>query len=249
MKHLLLLPALILLVPGLSPAPKNVSSEALGTVQYEVRYKLNGLNTKVADATISLENGTWEQQAVLHARAAIRAYSIFRLFMNAEYLADTYLTPGGQEPVYSINPIKKGNKEGKFSCIYDRSAKTVTSELVKPGADPVVETLPLDGRTMDLLSLLQYVRFQNIGAGSSRSMHLLMGNRSTTATLTNQGTDTERFPGVETERFLLRMKDHGLMENGSGKEITVWRSTGGDRRILGLETALSSGVMVVTVKE
>ncbi len=240
---------LALLIPGQFPAPKNVSSEALGSVQYEVRYKLNGLNTKVADATISLENGSWEKQSVLHARASIRAFSIFRLFMNAEYLADAYLTPGGQEPVYSFNPIKKGNKEGKFSCTYDRKAKMITSEFVKPPADPVVENHPLDGHTMDMLSLLQYVRFQHFKAGESRSLLLLMGARSVSATLTFQGTDTERFPGIKTERFLLKMKERGLMENGSGNEITVWRSTGDDCRILGLETALSSGVMVVTVKE
>ena len=44
---------LALLIPGQSPAPKNVSSEALGAVQYEVRYKLGALDTKVADATMS----------------------------------------------------------------------------------------------------------------------------------------------------------------------------------------------------
>lgn len=242
--------SVLLALLGLLPAPKNVSSEALGTIQYEVRYKLGALDSKVADATISLENATWEKQSVLHSRASIRASSIFRLFMNAEYIADTYLTPGGQEPVYYVNPIKKGGKEGRFACTYDRKAKTVTSELVRPPAmDPVVETLPLDSGTMDLLSLLQYLRFQNFSAGSSRSMHLLMGGKSVAATLTCEGADTERFPGVRTERFLLKMKDRGLMENGSGNEITVWRSTGADRRILGLETALSSGVMVVSVKE
>ena len=102
---------------------------------------------------------------------------------------------------------------------------------------------------MDMLSLLQYVRFQHFKAGESRSLLLLMGARSVSATLTFQGADTERFPGIKTERFLLKMKERGLMENGSGNEITVWRSTGDDCRILGLETALSSGVMVVTVKE
>ena len=241
------LPAL--LFPGLLSAPKNLSSEALGAVKYEIHYKLGALDTKVADATITLENGNWEQQPVLHAHAAIRASSVFRLFMNAEYIADAYLTPGGQEPVYSFNPIKKGNKEGKFTCTYDRNARTITTELVKPPADPVTETLPLDGRTMDLLSLLQRVRFQNFSAGSSRTLLLLMGDHTVPATLTFQGTDTERFPGMTTECLLLRMNGRGLMENGSGSEITVWRSTGGDRRILGLETPLSSGVMVVKVKE
>ena len=240
---------LALLIPGQFPAPKNVSSDALGAVQYEVRYKLGALDTKVADATISLEKGKWEQQAVLHSHASIRASSIFRLFLNAEYIADAYLTPGGQEPVYSFNPIKKGGKEGKFACTYDRKAKTITTEFVKPPADPVTQTLPLDGKTMDMLSLLQYVRFQNFKAGESRSLRLMMGANTVSATLNFQGADTERFPGVKAERFVLKMVERGLMENGSGSEITVWRSAGADRRILGLETALSSGVMVAAVKE
>ena len=46
------------------------------------------------------------------------------------------------------------------------------------------------------------------------------------------------------------MTERGLMENGSGKEITVWRSTGSDCRILGLETALSgSSSMSVSIVE
>ena len=113
----------------------------------------------------------------------------------------------------------------------------------------MTQTLPLDGKTMDMLSLLQYVRFQNFKAGESRSLRLMMGANTVSATLNFQGADTERFPGVKAERFVLKMVERGLMENGSGSEITVWRSAGADRRILGLETALSSGVMVAAVKE
>ena len=37
------------------------------------------------------------------------------------------------------------------------------------------------------------------------------------------------------------------MENGSGNEIHLWRSTGTDRRLLGLEVPLSTGTMAVSV--
>ena len=74
-RYVLILAAL--LAPGLlSSAP--VSSDALGAVRYEVRYQLKGIATKVADATFSLEHSTWKQQKVLHARAVIRAASVFR---------------------------------------------------------------------------------------------------------------------------------------------------------------------------
>ena len=119
---------LVLALPALlaASAPAPVSSAALGTVDYEVCYKSRGLETKVADASVSLGNGTWDGQSVLHAHAVIRAASIFRLFMNAEYTADAYLAKGGGvEPLYYKNPVKR---TGKFECIYDPSAKTVSTE-------------------------------------------------------------------------------------------------------------------------
>lgn len=201
-------------------APGTVPEEALGTVNYDVRYKLAGVTTKVADAAISLENDTWEGKAVLHSHAAIRANSVFRLFMASEYTADSYATRDTQEPVYYVNPLKKG----KLEYFYD-------------------------GRTLDLLSLIQYVRFQDIPQGATKELYLLVGGKSVKATLTNQGTDRDRFPGKDTERFFLVLTERGLMENGSGNEIKVWRSTEKERRILCLETALSAGVMTVSVKD
>lgn len=245
-KTVLILAAL--LAPGLlSSAP--VSSDALGAVRYEIRYQLKGIVTKVADATFSLEHSTWKQQKVLHARAVIRAASVFRLFMNAEYLADTYLIPATRQPLYYFCPLKKGGKEGKFECIYDGGSGTITSEFVRPACDPVLSTFPLDGRTMDLLSLLQFVRFLDLPEGRSLSLHILKDGESVPSVLTCQGSDTERYPDRNTERFLLTMKGKGLMENGSGNKITVWRSTGSDRNFLGLEVNLGSGMMTVSVKD
>lgn len=245
MKHLCLA---ALLIPGLLSSPAPVSSEALGTVEYEVRYLLGGLDTKVADAAISLEHSTWEGQKVLHAHAVIRTAPIFRLFMNAEYLADTYLVSGGLEPLYYMNPIKRAGKLGRFECVYDKSAGIIRSEFVRPPADSVSKSFPLDGKTMDLLSLLQYVRFLDLAEGRSLSMHVLKAGLSVPATLTNKGPDTERYPGVETDRFLLTMTETGLMENGSGNKITVWRQAGSERVLLGMEVNLGSGVMLVTIK-
>ena len=79
-------------------------------------------------------------------------------------------------------------------------------------------------------------------------MHVLKAGLSVPATLSSQGRDTERFPDQASERFLLELKEKGLMENGSGNRIVVWRSTGSDRRLLGLEVGLGSGVMCVRVK-
>ena len=250
MKNKLLLPALLALGSFLQPAFAQVSSEALGTVRYEVRYQLKGIDTKVADATVSLkEHSSADIGRALHAQAVIRATSVFRLIMNAEYVADSYLFPDGQRPYYYMNPIKKGGKTGKFECSYDKDTKTITMLFLKPSADSVRKTFPLDGRTMDLLSLLQYVRFHSLTAGKSEAMHVLKAGFSVPATLTCQGVDTERFPGRKTERFLLDLKEQGLMENGSGNRILVWRSTGSDRQLVGMEVNLGSGVMTVSIKE
>ena len=244
-KRILLLGAL--LFPCFLSAQTPVPSESLGTVRYEVRYKLKNIETKVAEATISVERSRRADQPVLHAHASVRAQSVFRLFLNAQYLADSYMTPDGIEPVYYINPVKRGGKEGKFECVYDKG--TVRTEFVKPPADPLIKSLPNDGGTMDLLSLLQFVRFQDFSDRKPRTMHLLMGARSSSATLTFQSIDTERFPGKRTERLHLKMHGQGLMENGSGDEITVWRSTGSDRTLMALETSLGSGMMIVTISE
>ena len=240
-----------IIISGLlsAPAQADVPAEALGSVRYEVRYKLGGITTKVADATISLGKGTRDNQAVLHSHAAIQASSVFKLFMQPEYIADSYLSTNGEEPIYYMNPIKKGKKEGKLECIYDKKAGTVTSEFARPAEIPVVLSLPMDGRTMDLLSLIQFVRFHDLSAGNTVSLHLLMAGKSVPANLTCEGLDNDRFPGTESLRYHLQLIGRGLMENGSGNEITVWCTTDKSRQILGLETALSSGVMTVSIKK
>lgn len=231
----------------LHPAEAKVPPEAFGTVSYEIRYQIKSVTTKVASATVSLERAVWQEQPVLHAHAEIRVAPVFRLFMNAEYLADTYLLPDGKEPLYYMNPIKKGGKPGKFECVYDRSAKTISSVFIQPPAEPVQDSFPLDGRTMDLLTLLQFVRFLSLPEGRSLSMHVLKAGLSVPAVLSARGRDTERFPGRVADRFLLDLPEQGLMENGSGNKIHVWRSGGSERQLLGLEVDLGPGVMSVAL--
>ena len=247
MKRTILVLMAILVAAGSARAARRVAPEALGTVRYEVRYKWGGVNTKVADATISLERASWEKQDAYHSHVAIQASSIFRLFMSSDYLVDIYLSQATLDPLYFVNPVKKG---GKYEYFYDKKAGVIRSEALLPPADPVSTTFPMDGRTMDLAMLLQYVRFVTLAEGASQKLHVLMSGKSFAATLIHEGTDSDRYPGRTADRFLVRMTERGLMENGSGKEITVWRSTGSDRHILGLETTLSgSSSMSVAIVE
>lgn len=247
---LLFLPTLIpLAAPAEAPAavlsPATVPDAALGATTYEVRFVSNGLNLKVAEATIGLERATREGEHVLHANAVIHAVSIFRLFLNAEYIADAYLLPETRQPIYYMNPVKK---TGKFECIYDRASKTVTTEFVRPPAAPEKESFPLDGRTMDLLSLLENIRFIDLPEGESLNLRILKAGVSVPGVLTYEGADNERFTGREAKRFLVLMPEKGLMENNAGNRIAVWVSAGPERQMLGLEVDLGSGVMSAGVR-
>ena len=239
---------LVLLAAGTAASAREVTKAALGAVKYEVRYIWGGINSKVADATISLEESTWGTQAAYHSHVVISANSIFRLFMSADYLVDTYMTRPGREPLYFVNPVRKNGQNGKYEYVYDKAAGEIKSNTVLPPDEPVKVTYPLDGRTLDLVSLLQYVRFQDIPSGSKQSMHVLMVGKSIAGVLHHEGADTERCPGKPAERFRLKLTERGLMKNGAGKEIVVWCSSGSDRRILGLEVALSdSSTMSVSI--
>ena len=235
-----------LLLTCVAAGARKVPSNALGTVSYEVRYRLGAMNAKVATATISLDPATREGQATFHSHALIRTSSIFRLFISSDYVVDTWLTQADLQPIYFINPFRKGGKDGKFECTYSRSGIEVVTVMPPKGYES--KTLPQDGRTMDLLTLLHYVRFLEMPAsGKPLSLQVLMGGAAFPGVLTYEGTDAERFPGQRAERFLLHLTERGLMENGSGNEIHLWRSAGADRRLLGLEVALSTGSMSVSI--
>lgn len=96
--------------------------------------------------------------------------------------------------------------------------------------------------TADIIPVIQYSILK-------RKSPECFGHASVAARLTWQGADPDKFPGENAKRFLLEMTERGLMENGSGNKIQAWRSAGPDRRILGLETAISAGMMVVRIKE
>ncbi|MCR4824751.1 MAG: DUF3108 domain-containing protein [Bacteroidales bacterium] len=249
MKKFLFL-ASVLLASGVVSGARNLSSEALGTVKYAVQYKWGAINATVATASISLEKGERDDQAVYHSKALIQTTPIFKLFVGSDYVAETYLAQSNLAPVYFINPFTKNGFEGKFQYEYNADTQKIESTTVKGPQDVVKETFPLNGRTMDLLSLLHFIRFRDFSASDKPlHMHILMGGKSFAATLSLVKQDSEKFPGRDADHLLLKMTERGLMENGSGNEIDIWRSRGKDRRILGLEAPLSAGFMSVTISE
>lgn len=223
-------------------------AEALGTVTYDVRYKLGGITTKVATATIGWEEDSWKGIPAYHSKAVIQPTPVFRIFISSDYLAEVYFSREQFRPLYFINPFKYGGKEGHYEYIFRTDKKVIESTTLRGSDPPENKTFPLDGRTMDLLSLLHFVRFAEIEK-EPIDMHILMAAKSYAARLVYQGKDEEKFPDLVAEHILLQMTERGLMENGSGNEIHIWRAATPDRRLLGLEVALSSGRMICRVRD
>lgn len=233
-----------------TPAGSSASPESLGTFNYDVRYKNGLLNTKVATATITWENASWQDHPAFYSSALVKATPFFALFISSDYVAETYFSRNDIAPLYFINPFKYKGKDCKYEYFFRAGNKTIESISIDEEDEPRYDTFPLDGHTMDLLSLLHYVRFLNLSPDSAPvNMHILMAGKSHPARIMYKGTDDEKIPGTTTEKILLEMTEHGLMENGSGNEIFIWRSPAPDRRLLALETALSSGTMSVTLRQ
>ena len=236
----------VLLLSALACGARKLPAEALGTVQYEIRYTWGAIDAKVGTITISLNPATWENQAAYHSHGFLKTSSVFKLFIGADLTVDSDVAQSDLQPLYFINPYKKGGKDCKFEFTYGRNG--VIDAVYQGPKQTLTKTWTMDGKTFDLLSLLVFVRFRD-AAEKTVNIKVLLDENCYPATLTYQGKDTEKIPGVETERFLLRLTERGVMENGSGNELLIWRSPGADRRILCLEAPLSPGFMSIRVKE
>lgn len=227
--------------------PLLVSLSSLGTVQYDVWYKLGQLNTRVATADISWEEASWNGIPAYHSKALIQPTPFFRLFISSDYIAESWCRESDLVPLFFTNPFKNG----KCDYLYPQDEDDdIEATLVFGSKEPAYLYFPNDGKTMDLLTLLHFVRFVNQEQLSTPlQIHTLITGKSFPAELIYLGEDPDKIPGIPCENFLLRMTERGLMENGSGNEIYIWRSSGEDRRILCLETELSTGSMAVRIQQ
>jgi len=245
MKRFLLALA-ILLLSALACGARKLPAEALGTVQYEIRYTWGAIDAKVGTISISLNPASWENQAAYHSHGFLKTSSIFKLFIGEDLTVESDIAQSDLLPLHFLNPYRKGGKDCKFEFTYGRNGEI--DALYQGPKETLTKTWPMDGKTFDLLSLLVFVRFRET-ADTPVKLKVLLDENCYPASLTYQGKDTEKIPGVETERFLLRLTERGVMENGSGNELLIWRSPGPDRRILCLEAPLKPGFMSIRIKE
>jgi len=225
--------------------PVLVSLSSLGTVHYDIRYKLGQMNLRVATAAFSWEQDSLDGIPVYHGGAIIRTTPFFRLFIGSDYIANTYLRRDDLSPMYFFNPFKNE----RYEYVYRQDTGEIESTSVRGPRQPVeYDRFPFDGRTMDLLTLLHFIRFLDESLMKpSMPIHVLISGKIFPAEIIYQGKDAERFPGIQADRILLRLTEHGLTENGSGNEVYLWRSPGEDRCLLGLETELSTGSMHASI--
>ena len=246
MKKILLLLSFMLIATSLCEARK-LPKEALGTVNYEIRYKWGAINAKVASIDMSVNADKWKSHPAYHAKAIIKTSAVFSLFIGADMTAEGYIAQEDVQPLYFDNPHKKGGKDVRFTFLYNRDSKQIetTFQGVK---DTSRNTFPLDGKTYDLLSVILFVRSLE-APFKSEDLNLILGEERYPGVLVYQGRDKDKFPGQETDRFVLRLTGRGVMENGSGNELVFWRSLSHDHKIIALEAPVNPGFMTIRVKE
>jgi hypothetical protein len=232
MTHLLylLLPALI----GLSSPD---------TTRYDVHYKLGAIDTRVVTAEITWEKSVWEEIPAWYSAAVLRTTPFFRMFLGKDYFSESYFSQSEMKPLYFDNPYKNGRDE----YIYRNETGEIESTITHKGRTEYA-TFPLDGRTMDFLTLVHFIRFLDLSlATEPMPMHILITGKSYPAEILHLGEDTDKFPDTPVDKILVRLTERGLMENGSGNEIYLWRSRSDDRTLLRLETVLGSGFMYAKI--
>jgi len=241
MIRLLIIPLVMLLAQP--DVPVNPSEE---TCVYEVRYILGDFNTKVAKATLTTTPTIWEEKDAYKAEISIKVQPFFRLFLHAKYFVEAFVTRPGMQPLYYSTSSSKENawcrySEGEEGIVFWRHYKK---------KEPKTLIFPNDGRTMELVSMLYYVRTFDFKEGEPCELKVLIGERALPATLTMEGIDTEKYPGHRAMFIRFVMLERGIMENGSGNEAYLWIDADGSRIPLGLEVALGKrGVMVCNIVE
>lgn len=237
-KVLLLLIALV--ASTTAPATDRVPDASLGAVVYDVCYKLAGITTKVATATITFVESEREGQPVYHSTARIETQPFFRLFLKAQYKAEAWYSVEDLAPLYFNYPFTDGKNAGKYEVTYDYDTHFARSVWAVEGSEPLEREHPLqkDKPSMELLSALNYIRFHDFKEGTPETVTLLMPSKAREATVTQEG-----------ERITFRINGNGVMENGSGNDLVFWRSSSPDRSILRLESDLGTGSLIVRLQK
>lgn len=236
---------ILALLPLLAAMPPRLGlpESAKGESQYEVHYNRGSFHAKMATATLTLKDASWQEKPAYLANYTVRAANVFKLFMLNEYKVNIYLSKDDAHPYFYSFPHKKKGKDRLLEFFYKE--QEVESVLkIEDQAEPVRRVFPLEGQpTLDIASFALFLRCLEPASIQNGSMpvNLLMATTCVPAELTYLGEDSTFWPNEAAYHYQVKMVGRGLMENGAGDIIQIWVSPKPEHELRGLQVDLKKG--------
>ena len=214
--------------------------------RYDVRFKYGVFNTKVATATYGWDDSVWEKKDAYHTTVTIKTSPIFNLFLGSDYFLELYNSAEGLSPLYFHYTFS----DVDFKYRYRKSLGKTDCTIARKGQPDEHRTFPMDSRTMDLIALLNHIRFCDFETlKSPKDFNVLLSGQVFLARVSYRNTSQKKFPGKNAVCVLLELPEAGLMADGSGHEFLVWFSAAPEREVLGLEADLGKGYLTCYIKQ
>lgn len=222
-----------------TPEKDKIPDEAVGSVVYDLCFRIFGITAKVATATFTIEESEWEGQPAYLSTAHIATQPLMKAFLKPEYVAKAWYSREDFTPLYFTHPYENGKKKGQYEVIYDYDSLLVHSIITYKGEEPEDKVFNLrDGMHMELLTTLNYIRFHDFPEDAYEKVVLLMPMAASDARIC-----------PEEDHFLVRVLGKGVLEDSSGHNLLFWRSSDPDRHIVRFETQLGSGTLICILHE
>lgn len=238
---------ILALIPLLAAMPvrKGLPESAKGESHYDVRYNYGSIHAKMATATLTMEDATWQEMPVYFANYTIRAANVFKLFLLNEYKVNLFFSKDDGHTYYYSFPHRKKGKERHLEFFYKENE--VESVLQTEGfPEPVRQVYATDGvPTMDIASFVFFLRSLDPAElqGEPMRANLILVTESVPSELRYLGKDYSYWPGEAAWHYQVKMLGRGLLENHAGDEIDIWISPQPERFFRGLEVKLGKGTV------
>lgn len=214
--------------------------------KYDVRYKYGVINTKVATASYDWDASTWEKKDAYYTKVTIKTRPLFNLFLGSDYFLELYNSAEGLSPLYFHYYFSDVDFKYRY-----RKAKGITDcTITHKGKPEEHRTFTMDSMTMDIIALLNHIRFCDFNAlKSPRDYNVLLSGQVFRARVSYRGIDKKKFSGKNAVCVRFELPEAGLMADGSGHEFLVWFSEGPEREVLGLEANLGKAYLTCFIKQ
>lgn len=246
MKKILVFILALLPLLAAMPVRKGLPESAKGESQYEVHYNYGSIHAKMATATLTVEDATWQEMPAYFVNYTIRAANVFKLFLLNEYKVNLFLSKDDSHTYYYSFPHRKKGKERHLEFFYKENE--VESVLQTEGfPEPVRQVYATDGLpTMDIASFVFFLRSLDPAElqGGPMRANLILVTESVPSELHYLGDDYTFWPGEAAWHYRVKMLGRGLMENHTGDEIDIWISPKPEHDFRGLEVKLGRATVL-----